>query len=181
MTPFTKWQATRNTVLFRATFQCGKQNNKLKIETDGKKGGDSWGKFHWVGARPGWLHWLTLRAGCRVLALLLFFKPLHILTCSFICKKYFTRWQIEKILVLTASWLSSFQGWGGILLAWTFAPLLHPPLESQRQLPLPLWGTSPLPQGPQSQKAPQLARLALGQHLLGPCSACPWTALNMRQ
>lgn len=41
MMPFTKWQATRNTVLFRATFQRGKQNNKLKIETDGKKGGDS--------------------------------------------------------------------------------------------------------------------------------------------
>lgn len=39
MMPFTKWQATRNTVLLRATFN--NNNNKLKIEKDGKKGGRS--------------------------------------------------------------------------------------------------------------------------------------------
>lgn len=38
MVPFTKWQAIQNIILLRATFQGGKQNNKLRIEEDGKKG-----------------------------------------------------------------------------------------------------------------------------------------------
>lgn len=66
MIPFTKWSAMLNIVLLKATFQSGKQSNKLKIERDWKGIVCSWGVqlVHWVGNRPGssfshlqwWLH-----------------------------------------------------------------------------------------------------------------------------